>query len=409
VESRTYDDSPKNQKFPFRGYESKTDNIHTIIKTNMNEEQAPKQQKPIDEDEIDLLALVKTVWKGKRTIILSVIIGAILGVAVAILSPKEYTASTVMVPQLGSDSQSKLGGLGSLAALAGISLDMSSGGGELSPMVYPQIVSSIPFQLELMNTPLNFQGHAIPITLFEYYTKFSKKSVLGTITKYTIGLPGVIIGAIKGKPKALSLPNDSSTQPILLTNDQYSVKKALDGIVSLDLNAKEGYITLTTRMPEALPAAQLAQAAQTLMQQYITTFKIQKAKANLDFIQGRYNETKAEFEKAQVSLALIKDRNKDFTSGLSNIEAERINTRYTISYSVFQELAKQLEQAKIQVKRETPVFTIVEPVTVPSEKSKPKKAMIVFIGLFLGVLAGTVIIFGKEYLKDIRTKWKETA
>lgn len=372
----------------------------------MTEKHTPEPNiSPVADDEIDLLALVKTIWNGRKIIILSVFTGAILGIAVALLSPKEYTATSVMVPQMG-DSQSKLGGLGGLAALAGINMDINPGA-ELSPMVYPQIVSSIPFQLELMNTPLNFQDYAQPITLFNYYTKYSKTSVLGTISKYTIGLPGMLIGAIKGKPKELSLPKDSAIQPILLTKDQYKIKLVLDAMVSLDLNPKEGYITLTTRMPEALAAAQLAQQAQTLMQRYITEFKIQKAKANLDFIQGRYNETKAEFEKAQVSLALIKDRNKDFTSGLSNIEAERINTRYTISYNVFQELAKQLEEAKIQVKKETPVFTIIEPVTVPSEKSKPKKPMIVAIWLFLGGIVGVGIIFGKQYLKDIRKKWNE--
>lgn len=371
----------------------------------MSEQIIPVKPKPIADDEIDLLALVKTLWDGKKTIILSVLTGAILGVFVAIFSPKEYTASTVMVPQMG-DSQSKMGGLGGLAALAGISLDINPGA-ELSPMVYPQIVSSIPFQLELMNAPVNFSEIAQPVSLFDYYTKYSKSSVLGTIKKYTIGLPGVLIKAIKGNPKELVLPNDSGKQPILLTKDQYTVKKALDAIVSLDVNAKEGFLTLTVRLPEALAAAQLAQKAQDLLQNYITEFKIEKAKANLDFIQGRYNETKAEFEKAQVSLAIVNDRNKNFTSGLPKIETDRIQTRYTISFGVFQELAKQLEQAKIQVKKETPVFTIVEPVSIPSEKSKPKKPMIVAIWIFLGGIIGVGIVFGRDYLKDIRKKWKE--
>lgn len=216
----------------------------------------------------------------------------------------------------------------------------------------------------------------------------------------------MLISAIKGKPKELSLPGDS-TKPVLLSEDQYKVKKALDEIVSL-VNAKEGYLTLSTRMSEALVAAQLAKKAQDLLQNYIIEFKIEKAKANLDFIQGRYDETKAEFEKAQVSLALATDRNKNFTSGLPQIEIDRTQTRYTIAFSVFQELAKQLEQAKIQVKKDTPVFTIVEPVTVPTEKSKPKKAMIVTIWLFLGGIAGTGIVFGREYLGGIKEKWNET-
>jgi len=372
----------------------------------MSEQKTP-QPKPVADDEIDLLALVKTLWNGRRIVILSVFTGIILGVVVAMLSPKEYTATTVMVPQMGNDSQSKLGGLSGLAALAGISMDNMNQGSDLSPLVYPQIIGSIPFQLELMNTPLNFENHSMPISFFEYSIKYSTGSVLGSIKKYTIGLPGVLINAIKGKSKKLSLPGDSTKQPIHLTEDQVTVQKALDAMVSLDLNPKEGYITLTVKMPEALAAAQLAQKAQSLMQSYITEFKIQKAKANLDFIQGRYDETKAEFEKAQVSLAVINDRNKNFTSGLPRIETDRIQTKYTITFSVFQELAKQLEQAKIQVKKETPVFTVVQPVIVPTEKSKPKKSMIVAIWLFLGGIVGMGIVFGKDYLKDIKTKWKD--
>lgn len=371
----------------------------------MPEQQSTVQPKPVADDEIDLLALVKTLWNGRKIIILSVISGAILGVAVALLSPKEYTASTVMVPQLG-DSQSKLGGLGGLAALAGLSLDMPPGA-DLSPIIYPQIIKSIPFQLELMNVPLNFQEHAMPISLFDYYTKYSKSSVLGTIKKYTIGLPGVLISAIKGKPKEISLPGNSGNQPINLTANQNAVKNALEEIISLEVNSKEGFLTLTTRMPEALAAAQLAQQAQSLLQLYITKIKIEKAQFNLDFIQERYNETKSEFEKAQVSLAIVNDRNKNFTSSLPHIETDRIQTQYTITFSVFQELAKQIEQAKIQVKKETPIFTIVQPVIVPSEKSKPKKAMIVAIWLFLGGIVGVGIVFGKGFLKDIRKKWKE--
>lgn len=373
----------------------------------MTSQQKPGTPAPVADDEIDLLALVKTLWNGRKTVIRTVIVCAFLGVTIALLSPVEYTASTVMVPQVGADGQSKLGGLGGLAALAGISLDMSQGN-ELSPIVYPQIVNSIPFQLELMKTPLTFKDHAEPITLFDYYTVYNKSSVFGAIKKYTIGLPGVIIKAIKGKPEEIILTGDSVDRPILLTDDQFEVKKKIDEIISLDLNAKDGYLTLTTSLPEALAAAQLTKKAQEILQRFITEFKIEKTKDNLNFIQGRYDETKAEFEKAQVSLALATDRNKNFTSGLPQIEIDRIQTRYTISFSVFQELAKQLEQAKIQVKKDTPVFTIVEPVTVPSEKSKPKKVMILMIWIFLGGIIGTGIVFGREFLGGIKEKWNES-
>lgn len=372
----------------------------------MNEKQIQAKQSSVSEEEIDLLSLAKTIWHGRKTVILSVLAGAFLGLIVALLSPKEYKATTVLVPQVGNDNQSKLSGLGGLAALAGINIDMNQSS-ELSPLVYPQIVSSTPFQLELMNTPLNFQDYPKPITLIDYFTVYSKPSVLGTVKKYTLGLPGVIIKAIKGKSKEIKLPADSAKLPIVLTENQVIVQKALDGMVTLDLNQKEGYVTLTAQMPEALVAAQVAQKAQNLLQRYITEFKIKKVKANLNFIQQRYNETKSEFEKAQVSLAIAGDRNKNLTSGLSQIESDRIQTQYTISLGVFQELAKQLEQAKIQVKKETPVLTIIEPVTVPSERSKPNKVLILAIWVFLGGVVGLGLIFGKKYLSGIKEKWNE--
>jgi hypothetical protein len=374
----------------------------------MSEQQKPVPPKPAADDDIDLIALAKTIWKGRKTILIFIVIGAIIGVILALTSPKEYTASTVMVPQWG-DSQSGLGSLGSLAELAGYSLDMYPGD-ELTPMMYPQIVSSVPFQMELMNTPLNFQEYTMPITVFDYFTKFTKTSFLDKLKKYTIGLPGVLIKAIKGKgkQKEISLPGDSANQPVLLTKAQYNVTNIIDGIVSLNVDTKDWYLTLTTRMPEPLAAAQLAQKAQLLLQKTITEFKIKKAKADLDFIQSRYDEAKAEFEKAQVSLATVTDRTKNFTSSLPQIGTDRIQSRYTLTFGVFQDLSQQLEQARIQVKKDTPVFTIIEPVIVPFEKSKPNKPMIMSIWLLLGGISGAGIVFGKNFLKHIRTKWKET-
>jgi len=76
-------------------------------------------------------------------------------------------------------------------------------------------------------------------------------------------------------------------------------------------------------------------------------------------------------------------------------------------YGIYSELAKQLEQAKIQVKQDTPVFTIIEPISVPTKKSKPNRPMILFIWLFLGGILGTGIVFGKGYLKTIKKQWNE--
>ncbi len=369
-----------------------------------------KLYKPAVDDEIDLVALAKTLWSGRRIIIKSILIFSIIGLSIAISTPKEFVASTIMVPS-GNEGTSRFGsfgGLGGLAAMAGIDLNSVSGN-TVSPIVYPRIVASVPFQLELMKTPLNFNGISKPVTFFEYFTTAQKPNLL---LKYTIGLPGVILGlpgiilkAIKGVEAQKSTSGDNH-QPLELTRDQIAVSQILSGLVSLEVNTKDGLLTLSSNMPEPMAAAQLGHRAQELLQQYITEFKIKKAKANLDFIQQRFDETAQKFETAQQKLASFRDRNKHVSLATAKTEEEQLTSQYNLIYSIYSELAKQLEQAKIQVKEDTPVFTIIEPISVPTKKSKPNRPMILFIWIFLGGVLGTGIVFGKDYFREIKERWK---
>jgi LPS O-antigen subunit length determinant protein (WzzB/FepE family) len=355
-----------------------------------------------EEDSIDLIAIAKTLWNGRITILIALLVGAIFGVVVALSTPNVYTATSIMVPQTGGKSSS---GLSSLASLAGVDLGMAESA-ELSPIIYPKIVNSIPFKLELMQTKVNFSKYDHPITLYDYFTAKQKPTILSTIKKYTIGLPGVILGSIRKKPAELALPKASGNQPIKLTKKQYVVINALGGRVSLAVEKKEGYISLKVVMPEALAAAQVALKAQELLQREITKFKVEKSQANLDFIQERYNVAKAEAEGYQVNIAVNTDRYKNLTSSVPQVSNTRLQTKYSIANTVYQELAKQLEQAKIQVKKDTPVFTIVEPVTIPSEKTRPSRAKILIIWLFLGGILGCCIVFGKKWSRDLLEKWR---
>lgn len=354
------------------------------------------------DDEIDLIAFAKTLWNGKKTVIKSIIFCGIIGLCVAILSPKEYTSSTVMVPQLGKSS-SKLGGLSSLAAMAGFNLDNLGGAGEtLSPMVYPQIVGSVPFQLELMNAPFSFSEVDHPVSIYEYYTEIKKPGILTTVKKYTIGLPGLLLKMFKSDSEGHKA---GSEKLIALTEEQEEIRKLLVEKISLNVNSKEGYLTLTSNFPEPALAAEVAQYARELLQKYITQLKVEKASEQLNFIRDRYHEKKKEFEKAQINLARFRDQNKNVSLALAKTEEERLQSEYSIAFNVYSELAKQLEQAQIQVKEETPVFSVLAPAVVPTEKTKPKKAMILMIWIFLGGIIGTGIVFGKQYVSTVKEKW----
>ncbi len=366
-------------------------------------------QKAMADEEIDLIVLAKTMWNGRKLIIKIVLVFMLLGLSIAIFSAKEYTASSTMVPQISSN-KSKLGGLSSLAAMAGFNLDMNMETSELSPYIYPQIVQSVPFQLELMETPFKFEGIDQPISIYEYYTDYAKPNVFSLIMKYTVGLPFVIINALKpDKPEVSpAIANDSLLySPIALTENQELIRKMLADRVTLETNDKEGYVVLNAIAHDPNVAAQVAHKAQTLLQKYITEFKIKKATAQLNFIAERYAEKKKEFQKTQSNLAVFVDRNKNVTSAVARTEQDRLQNEYKLAFEVYSQLAQQLEQAQIQVKEDTPVFSIVKPVTVPIEKSKPNRPMILVIWTFLGGIIGVGWLFVKHFLVAIKSRWNE--
>jgi len=369
--------------------------------------ESPIIQKPAREVEVDFIHLAKTFWEGRFMIGKLILFGMFIGFFVAILIPNEFSASSTMVPQI-SDPKSKLAGLSGglsglsgLAAMAGINLNTATGS-ELSPRTYASIISSVPFQLELMKTPLNFEKLDSAVTLYDYYIKIKYAN---PFIKYTVGLPHLIMKTIKGEKK--NKFNTLETKPLYqLTEKQIEVQKIIEEKVGIFVNDKDTYVSIVCSLPEAYAAAQLTRNAQELLQRYITEFKIEKAKVDQEFIQQRYDEAKKNYQDAQRQLASFRDRNKFMATSIAKTEEERLNGEYTLVTGVYSELAKKLEQAKIQVKEETPVFTIIKPVSVPIEKSSPNRPLILAISAFIGLIVGTVFILSKDFRMETRNKWR---
>lgn len=90
-----------------------------------------------------------------------------------------------------------------------------------------------------------------------------------------------------------------------------------------------------------------------------------------------------------------------------NNELQRLEAEYNFAFNIYTELAKQLEQAKLQVSKDTPVFSIIEPVTVPAEKSAPKRPLILIIFTFIGLVVALGIVFGTSTLRGLREEWEK--
>ena len=358
------------------------------------------------EQEIDLVEIIKDLWSNRKKIIKITAIFIFLGLFVAIFTQKTYTASCVIVPQIGGNSG---GSLGSLASMVGINISGSTGGETLSPMVYGNVFNNIELKKELMSTKIKFAEYNTPITLLDYYTnpEYQNTTVLGTIKKYTIGLPFLILGAIIGDPEELVIDESAGGLKLAtLTNEEEDCLKILNSTTSLNINDKDGYITISASSIDPYASAQMAEIIKDLMQEYVTKFKIEKAVESLEFISERTQEAKEAFEIKQKEFAQFKDANRSLSSALSRTKEEQIRSDYNIANTLYSELAKQLVQAEIKVKEDTPIFTVVEPVVVPTEGS-PSKAMTLIIFAFLGVIVGCGVVVVPPIVKEMFARKEE--
>jgi hypothetical protein len=350
------------------------------------------------EDEIDLIALFLKIWENKKLILKYFLIFFLIGIFVAIFSPKEYTAQSVVLPQ--SNSASGIGSLSGLAAIAGVSIGNNNG--DILPKLYPNIAQSIPFQKEMLKTPINITGIDGPISYQDYYQKYPKTNLLSTIKKYTIELPGLIIGSFKSEEKSETISVKDSSNIYSITKDEKKLFDLLKSQLNIDYSEKEGYVTLSFSMDEPLAAAQMLKNVENYLQNAITEFKIQKAKQQLDFIQKRYNEAEKDFKEKQIRLASFQDSNRGLISSLPQTRLSQLQTDFNLAFNIYSELAKQLESQKIKVKEDTPVFTVIEPVSVPLDRSKPKRGIIIAVWSFLGIVIGVGLIFVKDFISNIK-------
>jgi len=377
------------------------------MEENLNNTPTPQEE---ENEGIDIKAIIGKLWAGRKTIFITLGIFIALGILSAISMKRTYSVSTIMVPQMGS---AKSSGLSDLASLAGFDLGGSTNSSELSPLVYPKIVNSVPFRLRLMHTPMHFNKCDTAISMLDYSLgEFDKPTIMEVIKKYTIGLPGVIIKAISGDKKndvpMVVMPPDTTgkMKPIVVSPDEQKMLEVFGQFLSLDVDKKEGTITLVAHGFEPIQTAELALRAQQLLQEEVTRLRVEKSQSELEYIQARYNEAKEESDRYQAALAGTTDRYQDVVTTTANIGKQRLQSKYNVANAIYMELAKQLEQAKMQVKRDSPIFAIIQPVTVPM-KPDNSRAKTVIVWTFLGFVLGCGIVIGKDYWKKFRATFKK--
>ena len=331
-----------------------------------------------EEQEIDLIELAQKVWASRKLVFKACGYAVLVGLVVAFSIPKEYSTSVTLAPETGGKSGG--GSMGALAAMAGISLGASSGEDALSPELYPDIISSTPFLIELFDVKVKDQKDKIDTTLYAYLDEYQRGPWWGAITSAPFKALGWVISLFKDKEEEGVA---AKTDPFRLTKDEAAIATALSKRISVSVDKKTGVTTLSVTMQDPLISASLTDTVMRCLQNYITDYRTNKARHDLAFTEKLYKEAKDNYTAAQSKYASFVDANQNIILLSYRAEQERLQNEMNLAYNVYTQVAQQLQMAKAKVQEITPVYTVVQPASVPLRPAKPNKVMILIGFIFL--------------------------
>lgn len=341
---------------------------------------SPTPETGNEEQEIDLMDLLRKVIAIRKTLYKAVGIGLVVGMIIAFSIPRQYTVSVTLAPEMGSDSKSS--GLASMAASFLGGSAMSSNPDALNATLSSEIVSSTPFLLELFDTRVKTLDGEVDTTLVAYLDEQS-----APWWNLILGVPGKAIGAIKSlfteNPDTVSTLN-----PFQLTKEENKKVETLRKTIQANIDKRTGITNLSVTLQDPKVTAMVADNVASKLQQYIINYRIAKAKEDCAYLEQLYKERQQEYYEAQQRYARYVDANKSLVLQSVRTEQERLQNDMNLAYQVYSQVAQQLQVARAKIQEEKPVFAVVEPATVPLQASNSRKIMI--IGMVFLALVGTL-------------------
>ncbi len=275
--------------------------------------------------------------------------------------PLYYESTVTILPDYGNKNTS-LGQLSDLAAIAGVKV------GEGAPTeIYQALVTS--------------ESVLGPVIYKNYLTKEFKDSV--NLIQY------------------FEIEPDNSLPPELQKRKMFI--KAYDrlskGHLSTDLDRITKVLNIKVTMPESDLSALVANNIVESLDHYIRTKRKSYASEQRFYIEKRLLQVKDSLTAAENKLKNFREENRLVASPALLLEQGRLMRNVDIQQTVYIELNKQLEIAKIDEIKETPVLNIKELAKDPVIKAGPKRGIIFVIIVFTSVLLSSLYFMFRDELK----------
>ena len=294
--------------------------------------------------ELTLQQIIAPVWAKRNRIVVISIIAGVLTLIINFLLPNFYKSTAVLLPEndkgkLGSFSQ-----FAGLASLAGVNVS----GGEVSRL-YPTIVTSETVLRSVIEKEYQTPGFSRPVNLIRYFELEEPTPE-------------------KNFDKAL---------------------KTLKESMSASLDNKTNTVTITLEMREPQLAADVLNATIAELDKFMRLKKITNASEQRKWIDDRLRQVEQELRNAEEALKNFREKNRRVVDSPQLIlEQERLLREVQVKSTIFVELKKQSELAKIEEIKNISIVNVLDEARPPVRKERPKRATnaaIMFVVVLISV------------------------
>lgn len=310
----------------------------------------PQPISEIEVKRIDWIRLFYLLWRTRRVVAIATTVVTLVALVVALVLPKYYKSTAVILPQTDRGTLSGLSGLSDLASMAGLSIN----GDVPLAQLYPSIILS---EAVLRNV---------------IFTKYETSLVEG---------PADLI-------RIFDIDEGDERRDFEEALEQ--LRKNLD--IVADRRTNVASVSIETRDPEL--SAKIVNTITQELDRFLRTKQTTSASEQRHWIELRLVEVKAQLDSSENNLREFREKNRRVTdSPKLLLEQERLIREVTINSTVYLELNKQLEIAKIEEVKNIPIVTVMDPGRPAGKKSSPKRLLIVVTAALCSFLASCVGAF----------------
>lgn len=360
-----------------------------------------------DDDEIDfnIMEYVKKLLRNWKFILKCCCFAALAGIILVIDTPKEYTSKAVLAPEI--TQRTSTSSMASLAALAGINVNNAIRTDAVYPDLYPEIVGSVPFKVEMFSIPVSFsrKKEVIETDLYTYLKDYGKSPWWKKVISAPMNGLGWVVKTLSGK-KDDAEAGYEDIDPTRLTRKQEAIVKKLGRSLSINVDKKTFLITVGVSLQDPEIAKQICEEVISRLQTYVVHYRTEKARNDAKYYQTLTEEAQNDYYTMQQRYANYVDSNQGISRQSVRIEQERLQNETNLAFSLYNQTSQQLQLAKAKVQLETPVCLVIAPPSVPNNGT-PSRAKSIFIIVFLTGFCSCLWVLIKDKLKEFMEEIKE--